>query len=364
MPTKTREYYLTTSSSRDFTWFFFRPPATAQPSRNTAEPTPPPYRVSKARRIMLPSITEEPGQALMAPPDARAMTRAAKSRSEPTKPKKSKSKKTAHKEAGPWSDWYVSDDRNYFWRARQSQNETWDYEFTPGYQEPAQIEDTSPTTSISELSQSPSSSPSQEDKPPGSPKASPSLNATSPKSSWPTIVTTSTGEPTDDLSPSSSRTLVTLQKELDDSNQPSTTSTALVPLPILRGNTKDVKRASNNSKRPVGPVMRLIQEGRSRKSKAKTVTTKSRGANNTVASLAKGSGTKPPSPQPPGQATGTVNLTKNRAGLALAKKLHARVKSEKELKVDPKRRVKVWLKGVEVDLTPIPLDVEGLPIYR
>ena len=60
----------------------------------------------------------------MAPADVKAMA-AARARSEPAKPKP-KSKKTAPKDAGPWSDWYVSDDRNYFWRARQSQNGTSD----------------------------------------------------------------------------------------------------------------------------------------------------------------------------------------------------------------------------------------------
>jgi hypothetical protein len=64
---------------------------------------------------------------------------------------------------------------------------------------------------------------------------------------------------------------------------------------------------------------------------------------------------------------GAVVVTKNRAAStsssALAKKLHAKVRAEKELKMDPKRRVKTWLKGVEVDLTPIPLDILGLPIY-
>jgi hypothetical protein len=119
MPTKTREYYLTTSSSRDFTWFFFKP-AGPQHSRSKPEPLPP-NRNPNARRAKRASITERPGQALMAPADVKARAQA---RSKPTKTEKPKPKKTRPKNAGPWSDWYVSDDRNYFWRARKAHNGT------------------------------------------------------------------------------------------------------------------------------------------------------------------------------------------------------------------------------------------------
>ena len=114
MPTtKTREYYLTTSSSRDFAWFFFRIPP-PRPARTKPDP-PPSHRVPMMYRAIMPSITEEPGEALM--PSAKV-----KARPESTKPNKSKPKKGGSENAGPWSDWYVSEDGNYFWRARQIQN--------------------------------------------------------------------------------------------------------------------------------------------------------------------------------------------------------------------------------------------------
>lgn len=62
-----------------------------------------------------------------------------------------------------------------------------------------------------------------------------------------------------------------------------------------------------------------------------------------------------------GNNGGSVVMTKAR--MAYAKKLHAKVKSEKEMRVDPKRRVRVWLKGVEVGVEVV-LDAEGLPVYR
>jgi len=144
MPPKTREYYLTTSYTRDFAWFFFgKPPRTSkpQPPRKKVDSIPP-YRISKASNLskvskprpgrLPPTKKPEARHALMAPGDVKAMALAIKARSEPAKPKKPESKpkpkpkqkKAGPESVGPWSDWYVSDDRNYFWRARQSQNGT------------------------------------------------------------------------------------------------------------------------------------------------------------------------------------------------------------------------------------------------
>lgn len=338
----------------------------------------------------------------MAPASARAATHAARPKSEPARPRKTSSKKASSKNAGPWSewsDWYVSDDRSFFWRARQSQDskldqktvtmshvltplsETWDYEFTPGYQEshesqdPLQLEDSvrdAPTTTTvinDELIRP--LSPSPANPPPSSPNPGGPQDLVSPKSSWPTIITTSTGYPTDGLSASSSRTLAPLPEKLydgyDDYNNPlDATGTTLVPFavtthPIPSRSKYDGTRGGSSRRRPVGPVMRLIQETRSRKGRAKTEATRSSTAN-----FAAGI----PQHEAGGQygagndEDGAIVVTKNRATSALAKKLHAKVKSEKELKMDPKRRVKAWLKDVEVDPAPIPLDVQGLPLYR
>ena len=134
MPPKTREYYLTTSSRRDFTWLFFRLPARPHPPRKKAEPTPP-YRVSKPRRGRMPSVKAGQSQALiMAPANVKAVAHAARPKSEPARPRRTSSKKASSKNAGPWSewsDWYVSDDRSFFWRARQSQDSKLDQKTSP-----------------------------------------------------------------------------------------------------------------------------------------------------------------------------------------------------------------------------------------
>ncbi|KAK4239671.1 hypothetical protein C8A03DRAFT_13964 [Achaetomium macrosporum] len=372
MPTKNREYYLTTSPSKDFTWFF-KTSATGPTAKSKAQ-APCSYRISKVRRPMMPPVKkeQESGRALVSAVDAKTRSHAPKVRPEPAEPKRSEPKKGGLRKAGPWSDWYVSEDHSYMWRARKSQNEAWDYQFTQGHQEPAQFEDTILTTCSSDIHRPLSPSP---EKSPPSPEPSKSHNPASPKSSWPTIVTTSTGQPTEFLSASSSRTLTTLREETDDNDIPGTTSTALVPMAIAtqltlpRGN---IKSNRSSPKRTVGPVMRLLQEGRSRKSKRKSETVQS-SANDTSAVKARNaSGGKPQ--KLPGQGQEGTNRTNDgasgepipgnsRTNSAFARKLHAKVKSEKELKVDPKRRVKAWLKYVEIDMTPIPLDIYGFPIY-
>lgn len=87
------------------------------------------YRVSKPSRAKMPSIAEEPNQALalMAPVDVKAMVATVKPKLGTAKPKKSKSRKPVLKTHSPWSDWYVSEDRGYFWRARVSPNGASDF---------------------------------------------------------------------------------------------------------------------------------------------------------------------------------------------------------------------------------------------
>lgn len=162
------------------------------------------------------------------------------------------------------------------------------------------------------------------------------------------------------MSASSGRTLVTLPREVEDGNQFETTLAPLYQATNVPGTrNNDIKR--NTNKRPVGPVMRLLQESRSRKNRAKTEATKSM-ANNNIPWTTEMNGDQP---QQGGDHnnSGSMPVVKNKMTVALAKKLHARVRAEKELRVDPKRRVKNWLKGVELDLEPIPLDAEGFPLY-
>ncbi|KAJ4306435.1 hypothetical protein N0V88_001236 [Collariella sp. IMI 366227] len=123
MPIKNRNYYLTTSPSRDFTWFPFKPRATPKVSKNKTEPITA-YRVTKARRLTPSSAVKEPTQALMAPAEVKALAKAKPEASKPKKPapKKPKPTRIGSKNAGAWSDWYVGEDYHYFWRARQTLN--------------------------------------------------------------------------------------------------------------------------------------------------------------------------------------------------------------------------------------------------
>ncbi|KAL2167219.1 hypothetical protein VTG60DRAFT_1595 [Thermothelomyces hinnuleus] len=362
MAPKSREYYLTTSSSRDFAWFLFKAAnARAQSKKQLAPPSP--NAVPKARRAKM----AEPKLALLPPAETKTRKQGPQPRPEPAKPKKqAKPKRAGLKSVGLWSDWYVSEDRSYFWRARISHNETWDYQFTPGYQEPAPADKITSNPSSSESSQPQSPIP---ENPPGSSNPNVSQDPASPKSSLRTIVTTSTGHPTEDLSASTSRTLVTLPKEVEDSSH---SGTALVPLAAeTKKNPSGTK--SNEARRASStrsPVLRLLQEGRSRKNRARAEAARST-ANNTAGmpDAADVTGKRKQHPRAAhagngGTGSGAATVAGNRTSSAFAKKLNAKVKSEKELKVDPKKRVRTWLKGVEVDWAPIPLDAQGFPIYR
>lgn len=117
MPAKTREYYMTTTSNRDFTWFFFRT-AIPQPPKRTLKP-PPPSKVPQIHLEKMSPMTEGLGQALMTP--AHVKTKG-KVRLEASKPKKPSSKKTGTKNGSLWSEWYLSEDGSYYWRAREARN--------------------------------------------------------------------------------------------------------------------------------------------------------------------------------------------------------------------------------------------------
>ncbi|KAL2143263.1 hypothetical protein VTI28DRAFT_10635 [Corynascus sepedonium] len=370
MPAKSREYYLTTSSSRDFTWFFFRPPNPQRLSTKLVPPSPDP--APKAKRTKVPSTTE-PRLALMAPVEAKSRKQPSRSREEPTakskkqSKKQSKPKRSGIENVGPWSDWYLSEDGTYLWRARILQNETWDYQYNYNYQELSPAENITPITSNSEFGQLRSPTPGESSANPNN-LSVPAQDSTSPKSSLPTILTTSTGHPTEGLSASTSRTLVTLPKEVKDaSSQP---EMALVPISQTRNlsGTKGGTKRTNSGK---SPVLRLLflQEGRSRKSRpggADSVDPESAAGNNIMAMVMPGKEQHGGGGACPGNGgSGAVTVSRsNRTSSAFAKKLHAKIKSEKELRMDPKKRVRTWLKGVELDWAPIPLDVQGFPIYQ
>ncbi|KAK4103988.1 hypothetical protein N658DRAFT_484059 [Parathielavia hyrcaniae] len=305
MPTK-----VPASSSRDFALFFFKPPAkgSTRALRIQADPTPS-QTASRGPREKVSSTTEKsPRQSPIASSHLKkAVGQTVRTSSRPTKRAKSKARGlgAGPKFVGTWSDWYFSEDKNCSWRARQAQDGTWDYEFASGHQE----QDTTPTTSSSHLGQPLSPVP---ERPPASPGPQPSSDPSSPQSSWSTIFTASTSFQPEDLLASSSRPLTAVPEEA---------GYLIQPYPAI------------------------------------TVTF---GRDTFLA-------------EPAAESTGRENLddgqpamSKNRATTsALAKWLHAKVRLEKKLKPDPKKRVRAWLKGVEeVDLAPVSLDIEGLPIYQ
>ncbi|KAK1761005.1 hypothetical protein QBC47DRAFT_19589 [Echria macrotheca] len=82
--------------------------------------------------------------------------------------------------------------------------------------------------------------------------------------------------------------------------------------------------------------------------------------------------TAPPPPQIPGLVPGKGDETEKgereggAATNANGKKLHSKVKNEKEMRFDTKRRIRAWLKGIGSE-APEPVavwDAEGLPVYR
>ncbi|KAL2257129.1 hypothetical protein VTK26DRAFT_627 [Humicola hyalothermophila] len=399
MPPTSRSYYLTTSPSRDFTWFSFRAAAAPRLARYNVEPTAA-SKLPKNQHTKMP-ITEQPGQAIMAPQDVKAKAEKGKARLDAPRPKKPKPKKSATKQYGIWSDWYVSEDRNYFWRARQATDETWDYQYTPGAnqrqegeQQQEQQQPLEPQINILTASGNELIRPLSPPSPGPDPNHLRVPDPASPKSSWPTIITTSTGYPTEAITTSSNQTLTTIPKEVaDGSSGPAGANSALVPLaptsktPRYRGAAAIASMTTvTKPRRPVGPVMRLIQEGRSRQ-KAKSAAAKSNnksaqpqhhhhhqqqqqqqrhqhpviiagGGQAQRATVGRGNDNNN------GRGSGVVTGTKMKARAAYVRKLHAKVKAEKELRADPKRRVRVWLRGVEMDGVVAPLDAEGLPVYR
>ncbi|KAL2266432.1 hypothetical protein VTJ83DRAFT_5784 [Remersonia thermophila] len=392
---KTREYHLSTSSGKDFPWLLFKtatPPTKSRSKRPSLQNA---LVVSRPKAAAAAPKAEEPSQALMAPGQAKSKQAAQdKKGSEAAKNSKPSAKKKSTQHASLWSAWYVSEDRSYLWRAKQTPNsKAWNYQVSPACREspPAgpQIQVTTPTTSSSALSRSRSRSPTP-GKVPGSLEPDPDC----PKSSYPTILTTSTGQPTEGLSASSRQTLVTLPKEGSELSSPSVpepghdAKAAVTTAKPTKGLPGSRPRPSASRKRPIGPVARLLQEGtRSRRQqplvqrKPRPDAAKSTIAVNTTALVLRDGGDANaenrdalalPPPPPPHKAAAAAAKRKSAAAAAaaasqqraMAKKLHSKVRSEKEMKVDHKRRVKAWLKKVDVDLGPIPLDGDGLPVYR
>ncbi|KAK3378266.1 hypothetical protein B0H63DRAFT_525506 [Podospora didyma] len=336
MPSTKRDYYTTESTGRDFGWFSFRSPASTVPSvGEKAEPSPTYSTTTKRRRRnKMPPIAEE-GRVIATPASG---TR---------KPER----------LGPWSEWTESSDNKYFWRARQSMNGVWAYQYTEGYYS-ANARRRPPTISSPRMS---------------SPLAiTDSAHMTgSPKSSWPTITTTSTGRPTEVASNSSNQ----------HTGSHLTVTSSVAKSPSILGPKKQPLSSVNNQKPTLKrrPVLLLPAPPAGQN---KTQDNKN---NN---QLKPDNTSKPPpksKPPPPKSKKSTMVAAKSKLSMAhtaaatstaaastaialtarsqqahaaaQSKRLHNKLKSEKELKIDTKKRVRNWLKDVELETTtPAPWD--------
>ncbi|KAK4177598.1 hypothetical protein QBC36DRAFT_371179 [Triangularia setosa] len=414
MASKPREYNIPTHINRDF-WSSLWPSSTSPPAKGaTAEPTPT-YSVPKgSRRTKMPTISEEP-------------SKSKKSKPVRTKPKSKKA--STSKGPGSWSEWYISEDNKYFWRARKLPNDEWDYQTQPKPEPEPEIqplphphmetisqqtqpkpdpqlspqplphphmqpisqpnspkitvEDTTPlTTPSSSPCSSPERSTTTKDnhllKPPISPALKSHRSGTNPKSSYPTIITTSTGRPTEAItasnpSPRTSGLALTRIESISPLRKPSPTTNKTPhqqPAPKPKVVNPPAKKSSS-PKRPIGPVMWLLTEGRSRKGKSAVSSPPPAAAKKTPADK-----TDKTEKQPGGNVhlqPGGVVITKNKgSGVSnseLAKKkklLDKKIKEGKvmDTKVDSKKRIRAWLAGVEGEEELIPLDGEGFPVYR
>ncbi|KAK0739596.1 hypothetical protein B0T21DRAFT_449705 [Apiosordaria backusii] len=423
MASKPREYNIPTHPNRDF-WLSLWPTSNSPPAKGaTAEPTPT-YSVPKgSRRTKMPTISEEPSKAKK-PKPART---------------KSKSKKAStSKGPGSWSEWYISEDNKYFWRARKLPNDEWDYQTQPKpepqpeiqplphphmqpisqqkpkpepepqplphpHMEPISqpnspkitIEDTTPSPSPSPSSPSPSSSPERSTtskdnhllKPPISPALKSHRSGSNPKSSYPTIITTSTGRPTEAItaSPRTSGLTLTRIESISPVRKPTpagvkTTQPTSKPAPKVINpptTTTTNNKKSSSPKRPIGPVMWLLTEG-ARSKKGKSLASpppapKKATLEKTEKQQSGGGGGSGGGGQVHLQPGGVV-ITKTRgsggvSNSELAKKkklLDKKIKEGKvmDTKVDSKKRIRAWLGGVEGEEELIPLDGEGFPVYR
>ncbi|KAK3988585.1 hypothetical protein QBC44DRAFT_370833 [Cladorrhinum sp. PSN332] len=290
---------------------------------------------------------------------------------------------TEPEDSEQWSEWYVGEDRQHLWRARQLPDGTWDYEYQPLEGQPGQPRSRSQetnTTTTTYLTQSSQGNPVFPGlSPPASSFGRPPRS--SPKSSYPTIITTSTGRPTEKYPTSSPRASAFLVRE----DLPILTITAdpdrIPPLQqLVVPQTTSSKQL--HPRRPIGPVMWLLQEGaRSRKSKSSAAAT----TNTKLLPIHDPQQQQPPPPhlthdphltaqqhpdqqqsQPHSQPTPQTIAQITKTWTAYAKKLDKKIKSEKVIRMDPRKRIKAWLKQVEVDYDaiPIPLDEDGFPIYR
>ncbi|KAK4169121.1 hypothetical protein QBC43DRAFT_356707 [Cladorrhinum sp. PSN259] len=387
MASKNREYKVTAGPS----WFSFWPPI-PPPVRDKVEPSPT-YSVPKPlRHPKMPAISEEPNRSkspTVSKSRAGTLSKRETNKADMNVPE---IKVTEPEDSEPWSEWYVGEDRQHLWRARQLPDGTWDYEYRPLEGQPGQPRSRSQETTTTTTTYMTHSSQSADApfypglSPPASSLGRGPRARSSPKTSYPTIITTSTGRPTERYPTSSPRASDFLVKEdlpiLTITAGPEPSSSLPAPPTFQSLVVPQQTRLPIHPKRPVGPVMWLLQEGaRSRKSN------KSGSANITTTKLFSPDSFTlpigghdddplnpghPPVQAPPGQQQQQptpqqiAQITKTRT--AYAKKLDKKIKSEKVTRMDPRKRIKTWLKQVSAQTNPqnilIPLDEDGFPVYR
>ncbi|KAK0626392.1 hypothetical protein B0T14DRAFT_492725 [Immersiella caudata] len=404
MPPKPRDFYTTEFTGRDFFWFS---PGGSSAPRNPRHRTGPKSRSSsvarsvthrspsvrkppsmfgvskRPRRAKMASIVEESPDLYMTPAIVTTPP------SEPSQQPEPDSKKPP----GPWSEWYETRDQTRFWRARKLPDDTWTYEYSPTNPSanskqttntkpkpnpgsnrslasfffgipvapppsttpqirplsifPPPPHDTSPDEAASTATSSSTGS------------ASPHLNIPQPRSSgttFPSFVSTGKGKGSSLSILSSSERVSTLSRHEEDST----------PSRHLPTKGKGSKGASNKASPRGKPTLTVGGNGPGaggpggKSIKPNGGGSKSRAAATTIISL---SLSKPSRPKVvPGAGTGngngSVNVKEN------TKKLHNKVKNEKELRIDTKKRVKGWLKDVVPEVVQSEWDEQGLPVYK
>jgi hypothetical protein len=325
---------------------------------------------------------------------------------------------------GPWSEWYETRDQKRFWRARRLPDDTWGYQFSD-----IKPSSSAPKPSAARQKPPPTANATNSNRmasfffgvpivitPPPSQHRPASIYPPPPKDTDDTVeaeavstVTTTTNNSRDrghlnphfllprdsgttfpsavstgkgrgsSLSILSSEKVSTLSKHEEDS--------------IDRPNHRHNKTANNKSR---GGASKLAPSSKAATHKTKSKANKP-GNTNTNPTNTKNNNTIIPGngndsnnntkPRPTGiTTTATTNLlslslskprpppkppappaagTSPSPSAAAGKKLHNKVKNEKEMRIDTKKRVKNWLKDVEPEtLSSASLDEQGLPVYR
>ncbi|KAK4453070.1 hypothetical protein QBC34DRAFT_422270 [Podospora aff. communis PSN243] len=360
MPPKTRDFYTTEYTGRDFFWFTGVPGSGSSATRNPRHRTGPKSRSSsktrsithkppsvrkppsmfgvskRPRRAKMASIVEESPDLYMAP---------AIVTTPPSEPRNPESEPDSKKPPGPWSEWYETRDQSRFWRARKLPDDSWTYEYSP----------TKPASTIQPKPTKPT---------PGSNRSlasfffgiplNPSPAQTRPPSIFPP-------PPRDNLNPPDEATS-TITTSDSDSSTPSLNNPHLnIPQPRSSGTTFPSFVSTGKGK---GSSLSILSSSEristlSRHEVDSSTPRKGKGSKGHTSQKANPKG-KPSLPAAAAAAAGNGvgNVKEN------AKKLHNRVKNEKELRIDTKKRVKGWLKDVVPEVAQSEWDDQGLPVYK